>query len=67
MRPLVLCYHLSRDWPVHQFDVKNAFLHGTLDETIYCVQPAGFVDSTRPDFVCLLNKSLYGLKQAPRT
>jgi hypothetical protein len=29
------------------------------------VQPAGFVDSSRPDFVCRLNKSLYGLKQAP--
>jgi hypothetical protein len=24
------------------------------------------VDSSRPDFVCRLNKSLYGLKQAPR-
>ena len=27
---------------------------------------AGFVDSSRPDMVCRLNKSLYGLKQAPR-
>ena len=46
--------------------MKNAFLHGTLSETDYCSQPAGFVDSSRPDMVCLLNKSLYGLKQAPR-
>jgi len=29
-------------------------------------QPPGFVDSTQPDAVCLLDKSLYGLKQAPR-
>ena len=29
-------------------------------------QPPGFVDSTHPDYVCLLKKSLYGLKQAPR-
>ena len=42
------------------------FLHGTLSESVYCSQPAGFVDSSRPDMVCRLNKSLYGLKQAPR-
>lgn len=53
------------DWPIHQFDVKNVFFHGTLGETVYCVQPTGFVDSSRSDFVCRLNKSLYGLKQTP--
>jgi hypothetical protein len=62
----VLSLALERSWPVHQLDVKNAFLHGTLTETVYCSQPAGFVDASRPDFVCRLNKSLYGLKQAPR-
>ena len=51
---------------MHQLDVKNDFLHGTLSETVYCSQPAGFVDSSRPDMVCRLNKSLYSLKQAPR-
>ena len=62
----VLSLAISRTWPVHQLDVKNAFLHGTLSETVYCSQPAGFVDSSRPDMVCRLNKSLYSLKQAPR-
>jgi len=47
-------------------DVKNAFLHGTLSETVYCAQPAGFEDTTHPDYVCRLNRSLCGLKQAPR-
>ena len=62
----VLSLALSRSWPVHQLDVKNAFLYDTLSETVYCSQPAEFVDSSHLDMVCRLNKSLYGLKQAPR-
>jgi hypothetical protein len=63
---IVLSLAVSHSWPVHQFDVKNVFLHGTLSETVYCNQPTKFVDPTQPDRVCLLNKSLYELKQAPR-
>jgi len=62
----VLSLALTCRWPVHQLDAKNAFSHGVLTETVYCSQPSGFVDSSRPDMVCRLNKSLYGLKQAPR-
>ena len=62
----VLSIAASRHWPIHHLDVKNVFLHGHLDETVYCQQPPGFVDPAHPDHVCLLQKSLYGLKQAPR-
>jgi hypothetical protein len=62
----VLSLPVSRSWPIHQLDVKNEFLHGTLSETVYCSQPTGFVDPAQPDRVCLLNKSLHGLKQVPR-
>jgi hypothetical protein len=62
----VLTLAVSRGWPVHQLNIKNVFLHDTLSETVYCSQPAGFVDPAHPQLVCWLNKSLYSLKQVPR-
>jgi hypothetical protein len=62
----MLSLAISRSWPVHQLDVKNAFRHDTLSEIVYYSQPTGFVDPTKPNHVSLLNKSLYGLKQVPR-
>ncbi|GJZ23081.1 ribonuclease H-like domain-containing protein [Tanacetum coccineum] len=62
----VLSLAISREWPTHQLDVKNAFLHGHLSKIVYMHHPPGFVNSTHPDYVCHLQHSLYGLKQAPR-
>ncbi|GKA51605.1 probable protein phosphatase 2C 42 [Tanacetum coccineum] len=31
----VLSFALSRNWPIHQLEVKNAFLNGYLSETVY--------------------------------
>nr|GEX16605.1 ribonuclease H-like domain-containing protein [Tanacetum cinerariifolium] len=61
----VLSLAVSRDWPIHQLDVKNVFLHGHLSDTVYMHQPLGFVDPNKPNYVCHLQRSLYGLKQAP--
>lgn len=62
----VLSIAVSNKWTVTQYDVSNAFLHGKLNETVYMMQPPGYVDASQPNSVCRLHRSLYGLKQAPR-
>lgn len=63
---IVLSVATSQNWPLHQLDVKNVFLYGDLEETVYMHQPSGFVDASKSNHVCLLKHALYGLKQAPR-
>ncbi|GJZ34941.1 ribonuclease H-like domain-containing protein [Tanacetum coccineum] len=52
----VLSLAASLHWPIHQLDVKNAFLHGDISETVYMHQPPGFRDTVHPDYVCLLQR-----------
>lgn len=58
----ILSIFVSHHWPIHQLDVNNAFLHGTLQEKAYMHQLPGFHDSRHPDHVCLLQHSLHYLK-----
>ncbi|WVZ61696.1 hypothetical protein U9M48_011528 [Paspalum notatum var. saurae] len=63
---MLLSLVAMHDYELEQLDVKTAFLHGELDETIYMDQPEGFVVPGKENLVCKLKKSLYGLKQSPR-
>ncbi|BBG98997.1 hypothetical protein Prudu_008549 [Prunus dulcis] len=63
---VVLYLAANRDWPLLQFDVKNAFLYGDLNEEIYMDLPPGIPVTSKDGVVCKLRKSLYGLKQSPR-
>jgi hypothetical protein len=56
---LVLSVAISQGWSLRQLDVKNAFLHGVLNEEVYMYQPPGFINKTHPSYVCKLNKALY--------
>ena len=62
---ILLSLAANLDWPLHQLDIKNAFLNGDLDEEVYMTIPPGFEKSNKGQ-VCKLMKSLYGLKQSPR-
>ena len=59
---LRICFALiaMKDLKFKIFDIKTAFLYGSLDEEIFMCLPEGFKDK-----VCKLKKALYGLKQAP--
>jgi len=63
---LLVALAAQNRWPIHQMDVKSAFLNGTLEEEVYVEQPQGFMNEGHENKVLRLKKALYGLKQAPR-
>ena len=63
---IILSVAISKGWCLRQLDVKNALLHGVLEEDVYMKQPPGYGEKNVPHYVCKLDKALYGLKQAPR-
>ena len=64
---VLLSLSLNLDWPLQQFDVKNAFLHGELSKEVYMDLPPGcMIPEVHCQKVCKLKKSLYELKQSLR-
>ena len=57
----------NRDWPLQQFDVKNAFLNGDLEEEVYMELPFEVKNgSSCKGEVFKLKKSMYELKHSPK-
>jgi len=51
---------------MHQLDVNNAFLQGSLNEDVCMAQSPGLKDSQHPNYVCKLHKTIYSLRQGTR-
>jgi hypothetical protein len=65
VRTLISCA-VYFGWPLHQLDVKNAFLHRDLEKEVYMKVPLGFANNQTMRKVCTLKMTLYGLNQSPR-
>ena len=64
---VLLSLAANLDWPLQQFDMKNAFLRGELSEEVYMDFPPGcMIPEVHCRKVCKLKKSLYGIKQSSR-
>ncbi|KAL0345470.1 UNVERIFIED_CONTAM: Retrovirus-related Pol polyprotein from transposon RE2 [Sesamum radiatum] len=63
---LVVALAAQREWTIYQLDVKSAFLHGELTESVFVEQPRGYVQRGKEEKVYKLKTALYGFKQAPR-
>lgn len=57
----ILALAASFSWPLQQLDVKNAFLHGSLRETVDMKQPTGFVNPKFPKHVFMVSNTPLGL------
>ncbi|XP_058075568.1 uncharacterized mitochondrial protein AtMg00810-like [Magnolia sinica] len=44
---VLLSLAANLDWPLHQFDVKNAFLNGDIEENVYMDVPPGYTASSK--------------------
>ena len=63
---VLLSLAANLNWPLHQLDIKNAFLNGELEEEVLMMLPPRFCKDEEETRVWKLKKSLYGLKQSPR-
>jgi hypothetical protein len=61
---MLISLAVSNGRPIHQLDVRSAFLTCPLEDTVTLLPPPGF--ECLANTVLDLKKAIYGLQQAPR-
>ena len=56
---ILISLAINLDWELHQYDIKNAFLNGKLEEEIYIQIPPGYENYRNKGKVCRLKRALY--------
>ena len=56
---VLLSFAANLDQPLHQFDIKNAFLYGDLEKEVYMDIPPSFKTSVKDECVCVDYKMHY--------
>ena len=64
---VLLSLATNLDWLLYQFDVKNVFLHGELEDEVYMDIPPSYIASSSIRVVYKLQMALYGLKQSSQS
>lgn len=62
----IIAIAVKKNLNIRFFDVKTAYLHGRIKETVYLKPPPGFEERFEDGKVCKLKRSLYGLPQSGR-
>jgi hypothetical protein len=60
---IIMAFATKYNYEVHQMDIKAYFLNGEFEGKNYMKQPKGFVQTSKNNLVCKLNKNIYALNK----
>ncbi|GJR20813.1 retrovirus-related pol polyprotein from transposon TNT 1-94 [Tanacetum coccineum] len=57
LKAILIALATAKEWPLHQLDINNAFLHGYIDEEIYMSRPEVYHKGNSPSTILSLKAS----------
>ncbi|GKA30496.1 retrovirus-related pol polyprotein from transposon TNT 1-94 [Tanacetum coccineum] len=47
---VLIAIAIAKQWSLHQLDINNAFLHGSIEEEIYMLPPEGYTKASQTEY-----------------